>query len=441
MSIFFIIILLITSALIINYTGVIRAALLFFGIFFLNDIIRIEPFNSYTILIFAFIISLFTHKEIKEEIFGYPFLRVSALILVLHFCIAFFDSRLNLIQMFSRSLSNFLPTYFAFFVGYSLIRDYEEYDKTIKWVVIFIFIMAIYGGFTFIIQRNPYYDLLVDTFQIRGIWSEVQIRGYRVLSTLSNPIVFGAISAMGALLLWNEKIIFNKSNLYVFFPVILTNCLLANSRTSTATMLLMFGLYFTFGEGITKSARNICFGILALFLLYEFVPAVQDNINNVYTTIMVADDNSLHGSNLELKNNQWIASLYFFRQSPFFGNGFDYFGEVITKSGAGGSNSEMLAGLEGYIYKLLVEQGIFMIIASVSFFFFLIRFFIKNVFSDFSILAIALIAGFIFFIISTGTYGGIFTMFGIIIGMLIKMTQIQNEEFEEFEETTNFQEY
>ena len=121
---------------------------------------------------------------------------------------------------------------------------------------------------------------------------------------------------------------------------------------------------------------------------------------------------------LSLKKSKW--------RHPYFGSGFNYFREVIVLKDA--AASEALAGLEGYGYKLLVEEGIFMIIAVSWLFLSILWYFLKRLsVKQYSSMGVAWTLSFLFFIISTGTYGGVFTICMIFIGMLLKYVQIKGQ--------------
>lgn len=257
-----------------------------------------------------------------------------------------------------------------------------------------------------------------------GIWSEVQTRGYRVFSTLSNPIVYGYVMFLAATYLYLQRKCINKLTYYALLLMIVLNAFLANSRTGLAAGALLIAVYALMEYRFSYRIIGFLASIVILFaVLYQYVPFVQNAADSVLDLLSTGGEET-EGSTVELKEDQLETSLFFFYLHPWFGNGFNYFGEVISQRFDTGQIG--LAGMEGYGYKLLIEEGIFMIIAVAMLFVCLIIFFIKRlIVRQYAAMGVAWIASFLFFILGTGTYGGIFTIGMLFIGMLLRYVQME----------------
>ena len=172
----------------------------------------------------------------------------------------------------------------------------------------------------------------------------------------------------------------------------------------------------------------------AMFVLFGLSTVAYFNIEpfknmiDLMSDLVLTGGANAGGSTTELKELQWVASMYYYVQAPWFGNGLAYFGEVIMEGGGG--MSEDLAGMEGYVYKLLIEYGGVMIAAVLAFWsrtlWMYARY--KKVNAPLSIVSISIVLSFLFFICATGTYGSVFVYTSIILGMNLKCLQTLSKE-------------
>ena len=405
------------------YRGMKRAAWLCFGLLFLNDTIKIHPFDSYTLQCTFFVLSLIRHGEFKREWRNFPLKFITFVLLVVHVLVVLADSRVTgALSMVSRVFNNFVPRFLALFVGFSMADSLISWRKTSSFLVKSFVIMGTYGFITYLLQANPYDDLLNTVFAGQeGIWSNVQSRGYRVLSTLSNPIVYGFIMVVAASFVYTEKASVGRNCFWPFLTIVICNAFLANSRTGIVAGVILIIIYAILEYGISRRLLTYISLSCVLFgVLYQIFPFVQDVAESVWDIYETGGENS-GGSDVQLKERQLEMSLLLFFKHPYLGNGFNYFQEVLMQKDA--ASVALLAGLEGYGYKLLVEEGGLMIAAVLAFFLRLTWVFVKQRFKEhnsYSNLGIAWTFSFLFFIFMTGTYGGVFTLCMVFIGMMLK---------------------
>lgn len=416
----------IVVAMILAMKGAQRTTWLFAGLFILTDIIYIGPINAYTLYLTAFFASLYIHGEIKQAWNKFPFKAILCILFLLHVAVVLFDGRINddPIKAFSRIFNNFVPRYAALFIGYAALSNLKEWRNTIIPLFAIFAFMGIYGFITWIAQENPYYEMMTEIFKGKtGIWTEVQSRGYRVMSTLTNPIVYGFIMCMVGLLvfLWRKSMdIALWSGL---MSLIVLNVFFANSRTGIVSGVILVFLFLLSKYRLSwRMYASIAVCIFTLSIAYFFIPQIH-HVTDSVIDIFTSGGNHTEGSDIALKYNQLKASMYFFARAPFFGNGFHFFQEVILDKDLSYTGG-YLGGMEGFGYKLLVEEGLFMILGVTIFFFSLcFYFFNRRYLGDYAHAGIAWTLSFLVFILFTGDYGGIFTIGMILIGMLLKFIQ------------------
>lgn len=424
MKSFFILLLLFASLMIIAKSGKNRLVWLIGSLFVLNDKIFIGPFSSYSILCTAFVFSLFYHNELKKQWNIFHFQIIFIILFLLHIMVMIMDDRgFPLISCISRVYNNFVPRYLALFVGFAAIKEISEFNRMLKPVSLIILLVSIYGCFTFVLQDNPYIELITSSFESENIWRDVQERGYRVYSTLNSPIVYGYVMCIATHIVMMCNGIYHKKTLLIIAFLAFINIFLANSRTGVVSGFLLISLFIILKNGISVSfLKYLSVAFFVGLLSYLYIPAIQTSIDSAVDIFLTGGENT-GGSNMDLKDRQFEASFLLFIQHPFWGNGFNYFQEeILNKESVLLSD---LAGLEGFAYKLLIEEGGFMIAAVVLLFTALIWIFYKRIkFSPYSSVGIAWTLSFLFFICATGTYGGIFTIGMVFIGIILKRTYL-----------------
>lgn len=435
MKYFFLILMFADILAIISCKGLKRFGWFMAGIFLIHDGIGIQPFGCHTLFLTALFISLWYHKELKIAWKNFPFKWIIIVILIIHVLVVQFDERsYPPLTYISRVYNNFVPRFFSLFLGYALIDYKRSWGRYVKPMAIIFLVMTVYGFITFLLQGNPIDDLVLTSFnQDKGIWSDVQSRGYRVFSTLSNPIVYSYVMFIAFSYIYIEKKWLTKKTYYLLLVLTLLNAFLANSRTGIVAGAILIAVYAVFEY--KASLRMLGFGVtllLVLMVLYNNVTFVKDAMDSVVDIFTTGGENT-GGSNVELKQNQLNAALMYFAQHPYFGNGFYYFVDVLAPRDMQGD----LVGLEGYGYQLLLEEGIFMIIAVITLFASIILYFFKRLkVKQISSMGIAWTVSFVFYLLTAGTNGGIFIKGMLFIGMALRYTQLMMPHTKQQERTS-----
>ena len=137
------------------------------------------------------------------------------------------------------------------------------------------------------------------------------------------------------------------------------------------------------------------------------------------------------GSSLEMRDNQTYYAMLLVAENPWLGHGLDYIQEGLgfgTDNYVGDSN---MLGYESYAYILLIERGFVGFYLELFIWFAILIFAFKNrkVDKESASLIIALIFGFAFFAMSTGTLDTnipILFMTGISLSKLAQSKQQYN---------------
>lgn len=426
MKLVFEIIALALCAIIILTKGKKRANLYLLSAFFMPTIFG----TAHVIFSISVLISLWINNELQGQIRSFPFKNISITILCVYFLISIFDNRLSFIETVSRPIIYFVQTYLYLFIGYTLFNDEKMWLSISKTLLIILTLFAVYGFLTWAMQANPWYNFVSGVFEGTedGMWSNVQDRGYRVCSFLYNPIAYGMVMGIGALSIWQLYLKTKNKKILLLLVLIVINVFLANSRTSIVAFGIAVIMYILFYNGISINAMAKFWGIgIVIILLYFNISTLNEMIDSVID-LFISGGNNTYGSNIELKNRQLAASLLYFKESPLFGHGLQYFRENIQTRSGGVSD---LAGLEGYGYRMLVEMGLSMILVFVIFIFQFIKFALNNRKSSLQMSSIILsqFLAFIFFIIATGDYGNVFEFCLIIIGINLKYIIIERNKY------------
>ena len=424
MSILILAFVFVISLAIVTTKGNRRLLLLLCGLFFTYDCVRVcrsPDISAYTTMILCFPLSLWKHGELKANWKTYPLRWVTIAISIVVFLVGLLDNRLNFVSSFSRPFKDICESYLCFFIGYASIKSLSDWEKSQEYLWNIFTFVGIWGLITFVLQNNPWYDYVTSMYGNEvGIWSEVQTRGYRVSSFLSNPIVYGFV--VGVILI-NRTVEKIKG---VYWAVALL--FVANSRTSYAAVAIAFVIMYVLRYRFSVKAAFAMFVLFGLSTVAYFNIEPFKNMIDLMSDLVLTGGANAGGSTTELKELQWVASMYYYVQAPWFGNGLAYFGEVIMEGGGG--MSEDLAGMEGYVYKLLIEYGGVMIAAVLAFWsrtlWMYARY--KKVNAPLSIVSISIVLSFLFFICATGTYGSVFVYTSIILGMNLKCLQTLSKE-------------
>lgn len=415
---------LLLCALIVYYRDERRGNIFLLATFFIPDFFG----TAHVLFPLSYLISMQLKGELKNEFRTFPFRKISIAILIIYILICVFNDPISIANTVVKPGRYFISTYLNLFVGYCLLKYNSNWASLSKTLLTIFSIYAIYGICTFAMQGNPYYDFVMSVYgeEDAGMWSEIQDRGYRVNSFLSNPIAYGLVMALAAMSLW-AYYLRNKSKMtLILLCLIAFNVVLSNSRSSFSAFAVGVIIYGILYYGISlKMLVSMFGGCVIVWILYYNVESVATMIDSVADIWLTGGDNT-SGSNMDLKNEQLAVSFLYFQDSPIWGHGIAYFKNFIQERYGTLSG---LAGLEGYGYRLLVELGLVMIIAFITFIIKFIRIVTKHKTYDLLLSSITLsqFVAFVFFLMATGDYGNVFEYSLILIGINLKFLLLQSK--------------
>lgn len=394
----------------------------------LNDHVEVYGLiNASMIIEVSAILSI--AREGKLRIYSKMFPLIVPLILLFfsHLMIGIMDIRLPISQGVIRGITSFVSSYLMLYTGYLLSFNVQFKDLQ-KMLILFFCIIGIYTIGEFITGSNPYYDMVETMYgKENNIWTLAgglgSERGQRCMGTQSNPIYYGLLLATIGLFILANRYLKGKSK-YFLLMIFAVSLIATKSRTPMVTFVLMFIIYLWTTVSIGKTIQVLFAATIAIVTLSYFIPIFDTLLSSLFEFASTGESN-LEGSSSELRMEQLATSYLYFLNNPIWGNGYFYFSENIfsEKTAMFGG----LAGMEGYIFELLIEQGVvqmfFVIVFWTRCF---IRFFqFRKRERQIAYMGISLCTGFLFFIISTGANGAwLYAM--PFIGILMNKCQITN---------------
>lgn len=287
---------------------------------------------------------------------------------------------------------------------------YSEYLLWFKAYVVIYTSVGLYGIITYFLDFNPYVGILESTLKTGRVlvhtYAET-LRGTRAQGTLYHPINFGALMVFGFALLFSLNYIERMRVLYlwVFSSSLLLAIFLTNSRSP-----LIFGLFYILLQSThLKIHKKIWFYsavILFFFISLSSSNYLSSKVDSILVIFFPDIGENMYGSTLEMRMLQFYASLKYFLQSPFFGNGLEFSRFLILNK-----IESDIYNTESLIFILMINFGLVGIFAYLYFFYSLYNI-NKNIAGlkivNFSFCQ-SLLLGYVVFIISTGFVETLYT--------------------------------
>ncbi|MEA5428592.1 O-antigen ligase family protein [Arcicella lustrica] len=330
--------------------------------------------------------------------------------------IGFFDSRLGLYQKISRPMLVLFESAFTIFIVFFALRNKINFNNLLDKFYLITFIACIYGLFCRVTHSNPYIDIISQSFRLRNI-SKDYMTGldgrFRISSFTFHPYFYGIFLVFILFFVIysviNEKKIIKKYILYCLIALILLNIFLTDSRTILLILVLGISILIV----VLTNKRNVYklfIAILFLIIALIQIPFMADKADAI-VDIFLSGGTKVEGSNINLREVQFILSLGYFYKSPIFGNGLNY---IYENMGFAVDVSDRLTdsdlyAFESHVYILMIEQGIIGIFIYLLLFISVLLYHIKSyiIIKDnsryFVLVNMILVFCYFIFIIATGT--------------------------------------
>ncbi len=363
MKYIFILLILLFAVAIIRYSGIKRfviyltAIILFpFSIAVLNS----PRISSNEVVALAFFISVVIRpKEAAEAIRKCPwYLWVSLLLVYLgHLMTAVMDHRLALGSAMLKAHTHFFDSFLLLAVGYFSLRHNVSLYHLRRYLLWAGILVAGYGILTAVAGTDPYTMLIERTFNVTSDFNPLRGAGRtRACSFLFNSHAYGFFCAacFVTLFLFYRRNLLRRPLPLAALALLFVGTAISGSRSS----LLALALCAVFIGLVTFSGVQRMKAFAAILMLTVAVlvtPFLRERIEPIVDVFRTGEVKTA-GSNIELRKNQLDIALIFHRKSPLWGNGYDYYSEVLVPDQKLIGN-EGLAGAESYLFLLLIEDG------------------------------------------------------------------------------------
>lgn len=344
-----------------------RFKYIFVGLIFIPGITPLPSpgLDAHRFLILSFILSLAIHKEFYK-FKDFPLGIICVLMIAAGFMTGYMDERISSFSKIWKPLSRFFIEFGFVFIGYLTCLDHFTSKKFITLLTKTSLLVGLYGFVTLIVKVDPYSIIFSSVIEDTFCDFTPSFSGrMRICSVLMNSHIYGSYCCAMSLFLFYllyKKVLGKTGKFALAFMVIG----LITSGSRSALMGFCLGMLFlvVLGTKSRKLAKRIfmigfvCFGALQ-------VPIVQQKTQSI-TNLFDPNATQTDGSTIEGRENQFDVSMMIFSQNPIWGNGYDYWGEVVM--GNTYWKEQGIYGAESYIFILLIERGLIQIIVITIFF-------------------------------------------------------------------------
>lgn len=354
-------------------TGIDRFFYFYMGILLVPATVRLLP-TSFLVghMFFAttFFLSMILHEEFTVQNFlECPFSKALFFVFLSCLLIGFFDSRVGPFVGVSRGITNFLGTYFLFYVGWFSLREknmtLREADYSVFYKLIpVILIVTIYGLVTAVIKVNPALDAvgLAGRFFEEEMLAEGNYRAFRVTGFTVSSSVYGlACSVLFLVFLSTRKNVKGDLARKLVLFLLFVNVLLSATRAAIIPFFVGLFVFLLLDRGTMAMFRSVLVASFVVLIGFFILPSgFSEYINQLIASIVDVlspqgtGGAAYGGSNLEAREIQIATAFQFLKERPLFGHGFAYFGEVLSQ----GESHPALLGMESYLCFIGVEYGL-----------------------------------------------------------------------------------
>lgn len=302
-------------------------------------------------------------KEENDRIFVHKTIGYVLGIFAFYILIAFLSTEMPIVKQIN-DLKYFAYYSFNILIAGSCLNREREFICLYRFVVLLIIASGIYGLYTYVIQFNPFAELVIatnDVFEEQGMGTDYleTERGFihgRISGLTVHPLLYGGVLVLSFFFLvsyWGE--IKNKIE-KVFMLFVFLFCILLIVLTGSRSILigLLCGLFYYFFKMYPQ--KVIRYAILGLILFLAFGLTIEDEyIRSIL--FFWEDHDEISGSSKSMRYDQIMAALDIISndfQSLLFGFGRGWSVQYTSKFG----NVPPFQGFEGLFIFSFVEFGI-----------------------------------------------------------------------------------
>ena len=290
---------------------------------------------------------------------------------------------------------------------YTMITCKPEMLKPVKkTMLVVIAIVVTYGlSLTLLPGVNPYIEFLGKEINLPEIHlgsDEGRMFG-AISSVFMHPMSFGAMLGYSLCYVLYLKIYMRMSSIIfiVFSTMILLGTLFCGVRSSLAALMGTGAIYLLMKRNLKLLVIATLFVGLAMVVL-SYIPILDTYVGSLFQM----ESDVVRGSSINLRLEQFAASLSVIRDNSIFGNGYAWHSYYIWQNG--GYGHYLLHGWESLLFVALTDSGYAGVLV---WFMFSVYFCVK--FREINI--ICLFSFFMLYRLFTGTFGeGMFYIFYVL---------------------------
>jgi hypothetical protein len=258
-----------------------------------------------------------------------------------------------------------LMFYFSYcYIAWIIYDTRKTINQFTKIIAAVSLIMSLYGIFCYIINSNPYMNIIDQLYENSRNMLAESARGdlkRRIQGTMSHPLSWGGGCCLLFVYFLRKNIGISHELKCIILLLLGTNVILSGSRSVILAFLMIFPLIFLHGNKQQK--RYIFIGSIVLcsiILISLYLIPQLNNYKGLFESSIffwdeeISKDNAIKGSSVTLRAIQLFGAINMIHGSLLVGLGHGFVNYYLSNFGM----HPVLFGFESFIYVKLVEGGI-----------------------------------------------------------------------------------
>lgn len=336
------------------------------------------------------------------------------------------DSAFNTTRLI---ISELITKYFIIAYAFISIKNLDDFQKISKGLYYALIILTIFG----ILNLITHSSILLNSLGFEN--SNVDNDRFRVQALFANPFDYGYTCII---LLYVIIILYNKGFMtikkyYISLACCIFGIVTCGSRSVILTAIISYLIYIILAKSFSKKLYILVIATILSIASYNFIPGVNEKVNQTLSIFTDSSGNKVEGSNLDMRETQYLTTLFYIKDNPLFGRGKDFFNIDLGWKDIGENRDLVitdLAGLEGVLMSLLLERGfigvLFYFIFYITLFFKFIKY--KKYDKETSCIGISIIIAYITFANSNGELNSVGPTL-LVCGALLHILETKKQKY------------
>ena len=284
-------------------------------------------------------------------------------IVLFYILIAFFGTIMPITEQFN-DIKRFIFYSFNILLAASCLHNRREFHCIYNFVIVLIIFSGIYGIYTYVIQSNPFAELVIATYDIfeeqgMGVDFLETNRGFlygRISGLTVHPLLYGGLLVLCFFLLLSYYKGMASKMRKAILILVLSFCLLLIILTGSRSILigLLCGIFYYFIKIYPQKVLR--YAMLGFILFMAFGLTIEDEYIRSILFFWEEHD-EIKGSSKSMRIDQILAAIDIISddfQSLLFGFGRGWITLYLSKFG----NVPPFQGFEGLFISSFVEYGL-----------------------------------------------------------------------------------